>query len=43
MQNGEFFVLGGDGLEQFLLCLLAVEVIASPGVDEHVEDGLLLV
>lgn len=36
MQNGELFIFGGDGLEQFFFGLLAVKVVACTGVDQQV-------
>jgi hypothetical protein len=43
VEDGDLVVLDSDGLEQLLLGLLAVEVVASPRVDEQVEDRLLFV
>lgn len=43
MQDVQFFVLAGDGLEQLFLGLLAVEVVTGSRVYQHVQDGLFLV
>ena len=43
MQDVEFLVLAGDGLEQLLLGLLAIEVVAGARVDQHVQHCLLFV
>lgn len=43
MEDGDLIILGSDGLEQLLLSLLAVEVVARTRVHQQLQDGLLLV
>jgi hypothetical protein len=43
MQDGDLIVFGGDCLKQLLFGLLSVEVLASPWMDQQVEDRFFFV
>jgi hypothetical protein len=43
MQDVQFLIFIGDGLEQLLLRLLSIEVVARPWVGQHIEYCLFLI